>query len=219
MKTDKELYQDIQEKVNFEPGVDPHNITFSTHNGIVTLNGSVKSYLEKHLLTRAVRRIDGVRGIANDVLIKPMSSASSTDAEIAASAVRILDWNVSLPKDKIKVTVENGKITLTGEVPWQYQRQYAEKVLRYLSGVIGIDNQIQIKPTVTISTSSTVKEKIRKEFERHAFIDAQNISVEILGDRITLKGQVQSWAEVKEASQIAWSIPGVSYVDNQIIIK
>lgn len=219
MKSDVELYKDVKDKLDFEPGVDPKNITYSARNGVVTVNGTVGTYLEKHLIKRAIRRIQGVRAIADEVVVEPISTFRSNDTEIANSALRVIDWDISLPKDKIKVTVENGRITLTGQVPWYYQKQSAERDVRYLAGVTAVDNQIEIKPVFSISTPVEVKEKIKKEFERHALIDAQNISVEIDGSKIILKGHVESWAEAKEASHIAWSIPGVSYVDNQIIIN
>ena len=219
MKTDKELYQDVTEKLDFEPGIDPRHLTYSVHSGIVTLNGKAHSYLEKRSVVRAVRQIYGVKAIADEVCVKPVTDIKPDDNEIATNAVRVLEWDSLLPKGTIKVTVDNGKITLTGNVPWYYQKQDAEKKVRYLAGVTLVDNQIVVKPALTIPTESEVKEKIKKEFERHALIDAQSISVEIKGASLTLKGQVQSWAEFKEASHIAWSIPGVSHVDNQIIIN
>ncbi len=219
MKTDKELYQDVTEKLDFEPGIDPRQLTYSVHNGIVTINGKAHSYLEKRSIVRAIRQIHGVKAIADEIEVKPVTDIKPDDNEIATNAVRVLEWDSLLPKGTIKVTVSDGKITLTGNVPWYYQKQGAEKKVRYLAGVTVVDNQIVVKPALTIPTESEVKEKIRRELLRHVLLDAQKISVEIVGTSVTLKGTVQSWAEARDAAHIAWSIPGISHVDNQIIIN
>jgi len=157
--------------------------------------------------------------VADEMIIKPLSTVMKpSDREIASSVVQSLEWDTTLPKDKIKVTVSEGKVTLTGETPWYYQKRNAEIDIRHLRGVISIDNQILVKPLLVTASPQEVKEKIKQEFERHALLDAQSISAEIAGTTITLHGQVQSWAEFKEASHIAWSMPGVSHVDNRIQI-
>lgn len=218
MKQDTQLYEDIREKLEFDPAIDPDKITFSVQHGVATINGKVCSHAEKKLIKRAIRNIDGIKAVADEVVVTPIAS-SPNDTEIATAAVRMLELDPTLPKDKIKVSVDNRNLTLTGEVAWHYQRQNAEKDIDYLAGITKIDNQIVVKPYLSMALESEVKEKIKKEFERHALIDARNISVEIFGTTITLYGDVQSWAEFDEASQIAWSIPGVSHVENKIIIK
>lgn len=218
MKTDTEIYQDVTERLDFEPGIDPRHLSYSVHNGIVTVNGKAHSYLEKRLLVRTIRQIQGVKAIADEVSVKPVTDIRPDDNEIAVNAVRVLEWESLLPKGTIKVTVSNGEVTLSGNVPWYYQKQDAEKKVRYLAGVTSLNNQIAVKPALTIPTASEVKERIRRELLRHVLLDAQKIAVEIVGTSITLKGTVQSWAEAKDAEHIAWSIPGVSHVDNKLMI-
>lgn len=220
MKTDTELYQDIKETLEFEPGIDPHSITYSTNNGVVTLNGMVRSYSEKQLVKLSIQRIKGVSVIANDLIVKYASSGAYSDTDIAYFVAKVLNWDATAnPKNTIKATVENGVVTLTGQVEWYYQAYNSARGIRNLSGVVSVKNEIEIKPHYPIASIFTVKDKITKEFERHALLDAQSINVEVVGSVITLKGEVQSWAEVKEALQIAWSIPGVSHVENKIIIN
>jgi osmotically-inducible protein OsmY len=218
MKSDEDIYLDIQEKLNFEPGIHSELVTFAVHNGIVTVNGDVPSYAEKHFIKRAIRRVSGVKAVVDEVSVRPKPSYLPNDIQIAQSAVNILEWDATLPQDKIKISVEKGRVTLTGEVSWNYQRVQAERDIRYISGVVAIDNQLIIVPPTPIASEAEVHEKIKHEFERHALLDAQKIQVEINDSTITLRGQVQSWAEAKEASQVAWSIPGVTQVNNLIDI-
>ncbi|MFN7094297.1 MAG: BON domain-containing protein, partial [Burkholderiales bacterium] len=138
--------------------------------------------------------------------------------EIAKTAVHALEWDLTLPKEKIKISVEKGKLTLTGEVEWWYQKENAEKDVQDLPGVVSVDNQIGVRPTMPITNAIEVKAKIKDEFGRSALIDAENINVEVDGTIVLLKGHVRSWAEFKEAADVAWSIPGITHVDNQIII-
>ncbi len=219
MKTDKDLYEDIKEKLDFEPGIDSQNLTYSAYNGIVTINGTVRSYLEKQAVKHTIYNVAGVKGIADETVIESKSVLKPSDKDIVTAAIHILDWDATLAGSDIKVTSEKGVVILNGVVPWYFQKRNAEQAIRYLDGVVYINNLIVVKPVLAIGTTPEVKEKIKREFERHALIDARSISVEIVGAVITLKGHVQSWAEYKEASHIAWSIPGVSQVDNQIKIS
>ncbi len=219
MKDNNQLYEDIREKLDFEPSIDPRNLTYSVDNGVVTINGSLSSYIEKQAVKRAVYSVLGVKGIADETIIEHRSASQPNDKDIVTAVTRVLDWEGTLGGSDIKVTVENGIVTLSGKAPWFYQKENAERVIRYLDGIVCINNQIQVDPRLAIETPDQVKEKIKKELVRHALLDAKSICVEILGTRITLQGHVESWAEYKEASHIAWSIPGVSHVDNQILIK
>lgn len=218
MKTDSQLYSEIMEKLEFDPVIDPAHITLSVHEGIVTLRGFVKHFVEKRAAEQAVRNVEGVQGIADELEINLHESLKRSDTDIAQAAIHTLQWNMNIPADKIKVTVADAKIKLTGDVEWGYQRQSAEKSLRNLTGIKEIDNQIKVKPLQPIASPQEIKEKILREFERNAAIDARKVQVETSGSKIVLKGQVTSQAEYKEANWAAWSIPGVTEVENQLII-
>lgn len=219
MKSDEQLYTDIMEKLKFEPDINVSNITLAIHEGIVTLTGNVGHYAQKRRIERAVRYVQGVKGIANELKVDLMASLQRSDTDIAKAASDALAWDVNVPMDKVKVTVADGNLKLTGEVNWHYQRKSAEKAVRNLIGVKSIDNQIKVKPQQAIITSTEVKDKILKEFERNAILDAQGIQVETSGSKITLKGTIHSWAEQKEATRAAWSIPGVTQVENQLMLS
>lgn len=218
MKTESQLYTEIMEKLEFEPTISPSHITLAVHEGIVTLKGAVSHYAEKRKAERAVRGIEGVKGIVNDLEVNLIASLQRNDTDIAKAVINALEWDINVPADKLKITVEKGHIKLIGEVEWAYQRDYAEKAIRYLAGVKGIDNQIKIRPSIAVIAPTEVKERISKEFERNALIDADRIQVETRGSEIILKGHVRSWPEYKEAERAAWSIQGVAQVDNQLRI-
>ncbi len=219
MKADTQLYSEIMEKLEFEPLINPINITVSIHGGIVTLAGVVGQYTEKRAVERAVRSVKGVKGIANELEVNLADCLKRSDMDITQSALNALEWNANVPFENIQVTVEDGNIKLTGEVTWWYERQNAEKAVRNLIGVKNIINQIKVKPETPMVSTTEVKEKIAKEFSHNALIDAQGIRVEVSGSKITLIGQVKSWAEYKEANRAVWSIPGVRDVDNQLQIS
>src|SRR4051794_14369662 len=157
--TDSELQLDVLIELKWEPSVDAAHIGVSVKDGVVTLTGHVSSYAEKYAAERAAKRVHGVRAVANEMDVKLPGSSKRTDEDIAAAAVNALEQNVSVPADKIKVTVSNGWVTLEGEVEWQYQRYAAESAVRYLTGVTGVSNYVTVKPRVT---PSGLKEKIEE---------------------------------------------------------
>jgi osmotically-inducible protein OsmY len=214
MKTDSELRRDVERELEWEPSVDERRIGVAVVDGIVTLTGEVGSYSEKWRAERAVERVAGVRGIANEVEVKSMLQRSDTD--IAHMAVEALNSNVLVPADHVQVKVEGGWLTLTGEVEWDYQRRAAERAVRDLPGVLGITNLITIKPRVE---PTDVKRKIEETFKREAILDANNITVQVTGDDVTLRGSVRSWAERHEAEKAAWAAPGVKAVHNYITVR
>ncbi|MEO6823922.1 MAG: BON domain-containing protein [Nitrosospira sp.] len=216
MKTDAQLKQDIIAELNWEPSVHAAQIGVEVKDGIVTLAGHVSSYTEKWNAERATQRVSGVKALAIEMDVKLPGLSKRNDADIARSVENVLDWTISyLPKDCIKVMVENGWVTLSGEVEWEFQRQTAARGIRYLMGVTGVSNNINIRPKVS---SSAVKSDIEAALKRHAKDDAQKISVEVQGADVTLTGTVQSWSERDLATHSAWGTPGVRNVVDNIIV-
>jgi osmotically-inducible protein OsmY len=214
MKTDSELRRDVERELEWEPTVDERQIGVSVVDGIVTLTGEVGSFSEKWHAERAVERVEGVRGIANELEVKTVSER--TDTDIARAASDALKWNVMVPADKVTVKVEKGWLTLEGTVRWDFQRRAAEKAVRDLPGVRGISNLITIRPRVE---PQDVKAKIEETFKREATIDANRVTVQVNGSEVTLRGSVRSWAERHEAEKAAWAAPGVTAVHNYITVS
>src|SRR5438105_5424607 len=214
MKSDNELRRHIERELEWEPSVDERRIGVSVLDGIVTLTGEVTSYSEKWRAERAVERVEGVRGIVNELVVKPATERS--DADIAKAAVEALKWNVMVPDEDIKVKVEKGWVTRTGEVSWDYQRRAAERAIRDLPGMKGIVNLIVVKPRVE---PEDIKKKIEETFKRDAIVDANHITVEVNGAEVTLRGTVRSWVERHEAEKAAWSAPGVTAVHNYVTVS
>jgi osmotically-inducible protein OsmY len=204
----------VERELEWEPSVDERRIGVSVIDGIVTLTGEVGTYSEKWKAERTVEREAGVKGIANELEVRTATERSDTD--IAKAAVDAMKWNVMVPSDKVTVKVSKGWVTLTGEVNWDYQRRAAERAVRDLPGVRGISNLITIRPRVE---PHNVKEKIEDTLKREAMLDAQNITVQVSGSEVTLRGSVRSWLERHEAEKAAWAAPGVTAVHNYITIR
>lgn len=214
--SDTDLQRDVLKELRWEPSVNPSHIGVSVKDGIVTLTGHVESYAEKYAAERVAKRVFGVKAVANELDVKLPGSRQRTDEDIAIAAVNALKANVSVPADKIKVTVRKGWIRLDGEVEWHYQKAAAEDAVRNLPGVVGVNNLITVKPHIT---PTEVKSKIEDAFLRTAHTDASRISVEVQGGKVILRGKVSSWAEKEKAEQTAWSAPGVSSVENLIEVE
>jgi osmotically-inducible protein OsmY len=214
MKTDSELRRDVERELEWEPSVDERRIGVSVMDGIATLTGDVGSFSEKWHAERAVERVEGVRGIADELEVK--AASERTDTDIARAASDALKWNVMVPSDKITVKVQNGWLTLEGEVPLDFQRRAAERAVRDLPGVRGISNLITIRPRVE---PQDVKRKIEDTFKREATLDANRVTVQVNGSEVTLRGSVRSWIERHEAEKAAWAAPGVKAVHDYITVS
>jgi osmotically-inducible protein OsmY len=199
-------------ELKWEPSVHAAGIGVEVKDGVVTLAGHVSSYAEKFEAERAAQRVPRVKALAVEMDVKLAGSSKRTDGEIAAAAESALQWTTLLPKNKVKVMVEKGWVTLTGEVDWEYQREAAKSAVRYLMGVIAVSDQIVIKPKVSVSA---VKADIEAALKRRAHTDAQAISVSVKGTDVTLTGKVHSWSERELATNSAWGTPGVyNVIDN-----
>jgi len=216
MKSDKQLQQDVIDDLKWDPSVDCSKIGVASSGGVVTLTGSVPSYFQKQNTERVVKRVAGVRAVANDIEVRLPSSTERTDADVASAALSALKWDTSVPDENGKISVSKGWLTLEGNVDWNYQRESAEKAGEKLSGVKGVTNRIAVAPHVQ---SREVKSEIKAALHRYADLESRNIEVDASDSTVTLRGSVRSWAERKEAESAAWMAPGVTQVRNEIVVS
>jgi osmotically-inducible protein OsmY len=215
MRTNTQLQKTVLAELEWEPRVDASNIGVAAAEGVVTLTGHVKSYPEKIAAERAVKRVSGVRGVANDIDVKLPDSSERGDTELVQAALKALEWDVMVPSDRITVRAANGWLTLEGDVEWEYQRNAAERAVRHLTGVRGCANAILLKPR---ASESQVKQHIEAALKRRAEFDARQLKVAVDGGKVTLKGAVHSWREHDDALNAAWDASGVSAVHDELTI-
>ena len=211
MNDDRQLQQDVLNELAADPSVNAEKIGVTANGGIVCLSGSVGSFYEKWQAEKAAQRVLGVRGLTVDVEVKIPSDHQRTDEDIARSAQTVLGWNAAIPRDSVKVMVENGWVTLRGELGWNFQREIAEKIVAELLGVKGVTDQIELTPHVS---GAHVKHQVDDALKRQAVLDAQKVSVKVDGGKVILEGAVSNWAERDVIKHAVWSVAGVqSLVD------
>ena len=216
--SDKQLRQHVMDELDFEPSIDSADIGVAVENGVVTLSGHVPSYAQKLSAERAAWRVMGVKAIAQEIQVRVPGDKKNNDDEIALRAVSMLAWNGSVPRDSVQVKVQNGLVTLTGQVSWNYQRVAAEAAVRKLSAVVGVVNHISLTPT-TVVQPVEVKQRIMDALKRHAEVEAAQIKVSVRESGVvSLEGDVENWDERDAVERAAWCVPGVRAVEDHLRI-
>ncbi len=213
MKTDAQLKTEVTRELEWDPSVNATHIGVAAKDGVVTLTGHLGTYAEKYAAERAAQRVEGVKALAVEIDVRIAPGHQRSDTEIAEAIEMVFKWNSLLPAKRIRVLVEKGWVTLSGEFDWEYQRRAAEKAVRSLTGVTGVNNLITIKSQVT---PANIAQRIREALERHAEREAKNIEVHVSGSTVTLRGRVSSWADRAAAQGAAWSAPGINEVINDL---
>lgn len=216
VRTDEDIQSDVLDELRWDTRIQPNEIGIVVKDGVVTLTGWVDSYLKKVAAEEDAHRVPGVKAVVNNIEVRLPGSAERTDVDLAKAALNALRWDAGIPTDKIDVTVDHGWVTLKGEVDYYFQKRDAERAVERLSGVRGVTNLIVIRAR---PSPGDLKQQIEKALVRNAETDARRITVEVQGSKVILRGTVRSYAEKKAAEETAWSAPGVTEVDNHIVIS
>jgi osmotically-inducible protein OsmY len=216
LRSDTDIQKDIVEELKWEPSLRSDDIAVGVRDGVVTLAGFADSYVDRWKAEQVASKVKGVKAIANDIEVKLPSSSTRPDPDIARAALDALRWNISVPHDRIKVKVEKGWVTLEGDVDWYYQKEAAERSVRYLTGVRGVSNLMTLRAR---PVPADIKQKIKDALQRGAEFDAEHITVEMDGSKVILRGTVRSFAEMQDAERAARNAPGVTEVENRLTVE
>lgn len=216
MKTDSEIKKDVLSELLWDPLISETKVGVTVTEGVVTLTGHLDTYAEKVAAKRAAERVSGVKAMALEIEVIPSGVHQRSDTEIALAIEHALSWNTSVPQDRVKVAVEKGWVTLKGGLDWNFQRRAVERMVRPLKGVVGITDNIQLK---ALPVPLKLQERIQDALTRQAMREARRIEVSVEGSEVTLRGHVHSWAERNAAEGASWSAPGVTRVNNQLLVE
>ncbi len=216
MKNNAELQKEVQDAISWEPLLNAAEIGVTVKNGVVTLTGTVDSFAKKSEAEYAAKNVAGVKAVVEKIEIDFGTWSKTSDGEIATEVLNALKWNWQVPNDKIKVQVEDGWVTLEGELPWNYQREAAKKAVRNLNGVKGITDKLSIKSE---THDAIEKADVEAALERNWSINSEDIEVSVSGTTVTLTGTVGSWYDKDEAARIAWNTPGIWMVKNELEVE
>jgi osmotically-inducible protein OsmY len=214
-RNDKELQTDVTDELLYNPSIHAPNLGVSAADGIVTLSGDVGSLPERHAAKRSAMRVSGVRSVTDEMVVRPVGMSATTDTEIADAANQMLHWAVDVPSETVKAEVRDHAVILSGICTWHYQREAAARAVMYLKSVTGVTNSIMLTPTApTSGTKATIEAAVL----RNAQLDSGEITVDVNGGEVALRGNVHSWAERRQAEYIAWAASGVTSVKNGLAI-
>jgi osmotically-inducible protein OsmY len=216
MKTDSQVQKDVMAQLNWEPILNASEIGVAVKEGVVTLSGIVDTYTKKMMAEKAAKKVSGVKAVALDIQVGVSPVFKKTDTEIAEIVLNALKLHTAVLENRIKIKVEDGVVTLEGDVEWEYQRKAAKDAIENLPGVRDVFNYITVKPLVM---AGEIERKITDAFHRNASLDAEGIQVETIGSRVVLRGTVRSVAEKEDAEEAAWAAPGVMVVENRLLIE
>ncbi len=213
---DSAIRRDIIDELEFEPYIDANDIGVAVEDGIVTLTGHVPNYSQRQAVERAVSRIKGVRAIAQEIQVRYPGTPGTSDDEIARRVVNTLKWSALVPDDRLHVKVQDGWVTLTGNLEWNYQKEGAGDAIRHIEGVRGVNNFITLAPK---PASLDVKKRIEEALRRYAEVEADKIQVVVAGNKVTLKGTVRAYGERSAVEEAAWATPGVQSVEDRLTVS
>jgi len=215
MKSDIQLKMDVEQELEWDPAINAAGIGIEVHDGIVTLAGHLASYTEKLAARKAAQRVEGVKGVVIELEVRIPNENRRTDEDIANAARSVLKWNAGLNENSVQISVEKGRVILTGEVDWGYQAKAAEKAVAPLRGVCIVVNQIKVKAR---AKPGDIVGKIEAALKRHAHEEAQHIKVQVGDGTVTLRGKVGSLDEKSAVRNAAWSAPGVWRVIDEMSV-
>ena len=217
MFANNDIHSEVMDELTYDPAVDFSRISATvSDSGVVTLRGIVPTYIQLQAAEKAVQRVRGVSAVANELEVHPYADSELDDTEIAEAAAGALRHSATVPRNAVKVTVSQGWVTLEGTVPWDYQRRGAVRAVRELRGIRGVLNKIEIKPA---ARAGDIKDLIESALRRQALLEPQHISVDVIANRVVLRGSVSSWAQREAVERAAYSGAGVSAVENRLVVQ